>query len=518
MIPLTIRKVRSEEGPAILNPPPLSMNRQPNECEVIILGSGLGGLIAAALLVKKGHQVLLLKEKGYQSSYRREGYEFTPFSNFSEKRLGPALLRRISKELDLSFPEGSLEQGLPGEGDLRKTIDRVPFQVILPRARIDLFDDPSLLQMEWKREFPDELTPIGALYHEFGRVLDLLESREKKEGSPFFPIADRSLIQKWFSFFSPSMEGNREVLSSLSREFNELIKLRLMVWGSLYPDAFPVSLMAYLLLQAEYGGRVSQMDLEGLEKRVFDSFLQSGGEVEEIGKVERVDKRWRRGFALTLEGDRRVFHGRSLILNAPLHSFGDLFGKEEKSLSRWLEKIRPRYLLFPCLLGIRDKAVPVGMRDLLVSMLDVGKPYEEGNVLFLGLSPGGEGRGAPEGRRALTVQSLVPYSTFRSWNQVSFASHRESVMKHVNHLIPFLEQFLEFADFDWTSEQVRRWSYPYYLYETPDRFDWREGLVPNRVSKNLYLIGKENFPHLGLEGEVLSGLRVAEQVSGKVGV
>ena len=88
-------------------------------------------------------------------------------------------------------------------------------------------------------------------------------------------------------------------------------------------------------------------------------------------------------------------------------------------------------------------------------------------------------------------------------------------MKHLTYLIPFLEQFIEFADFDWTREQVRRWSYPHFLYETPGKLVWREGLVPNRLSKDLYLVGKENFPYLGLEGEVLGGLRVAKQILGK---
>jgi len=51
---------------------------------------------------------------------------------------------------------------------------------------------------------------------------------------------------------------------------------------------------------------------------------------------------------------------------------------------------------------------PRGMRDLLVSIADLEKPYEGGNILFISLSPAGEEREAPEGRRAVTVQSLVP--------------------------------------------------------------------------------------------------------------
>jgi hypothetical protein len=33
-----------------------------------------------------------------------------------------------------------------------------------------------------------------------------------------------------------------------------------------------------------------------------------------------------------------------------------------------------------------------------------------------------------------------------------------------------------------------------------------------RISKNVYFVGKENFPYLGLGGEVFSGLTVAQQI------
>jgi hypothetical protein len=37
-------------------------------------------------------------------------------------------------------------------------------------------------------------------------------------------------------------------------------------------------------------------------------------------------------------------------------------------------------------------------------------------------------------------------------------------------------------------------------------------VVPMRMSKNIYFVGKENFPHLGLEGEIFSGLMVGQRI------
>lgn len=102
------------------------MVRQANDYEVIVLGSGLGGLIAAALLARKRRSVLLLKEKAYQTSYQRDGYRFTPFSNFSEKRLRPSLLQGISRELSLSFSNGNPDS-VTGK-DPEREAARFPFR------------------------------------------------------------------------------------------------------------------------------------------------------------------------------------------------------------------------------------------------------------------------------------------------------------------------------------------------------------------------------------------------------
>ena len=137
------------------------MKRHGNDYEVIILGSGLGGLLAGTLLAKANRSVLLLRQNGYRSFLIRKGYRFVPFSNFSENVLSPTLLHKISQALDLPFWSDHQK------GDERAGKDekqKVSFQVILPKSRIDLFQHPSLFQRELKREFPEELSQIENLY------------------------------------------------------------------------------------------------------------------------------------------------------------------------------------------------------------------------------------------------------------------------------------------------------------------------------------------------------------------
>jgi len=197
------------------------------------------------------------------------------------------------------------------------------------------------------------------------------------------------------------------------------------------------------------------------------------------------------------------------VINAPLDHFEAPSGRWQKPLAKWKEKLQPRYVLVPFFIGIKEKAVPVGMRDLVVSIRDVESSYLGGNLLFVSLSRRGDESEAPEGRRALTVQSVMPLGEF---DEEALAEQKKAVMEHIRWLFPFSENLVEWVDMEWTKSHLYRWSYGHYLYEPLSNRDWREEAIPLRLGKGLYFTGKGNFPFLGVEGEVLSGFLVAEQI------
>jgi hypothetical protein len=485
------------------------MKQPPNEPEVIVLGSGLGGLVAGTLLSKNNHSVFLLREKGYQSSYSTKGYHFVPFSNFSEKSLKPRLVRKISQALNLSLLMGTREDGKQAKATPDKSKQRSTLQIVLPRARIDIFAQRSLSQREWTREFPKEVVQIEKFYNELDQIQHLLQKVNGKKNSPaFFPFRQRSLITKIFPFDPLPNEGVDKKLSLFSREFRELIQLQLISRGNFYSDRFPLSLATQVLFDGT-NELNSDIDSEKIEKEILNQFLRSGGRVEEIDRVKEINLGWRKGFTLTMEGNPAVFRSQFLVINSPLHRITPFLGKKRKRLLKWERKIKPLFMMIPLFLGIHEKVIPVGMKDFLISILDLGKPYDDGNVLFLSLSPKGDETRAPAGKRALTVESLMDVG---KWEQTHLADYQQGVMKHLYHLFPFLEHYIEFVDFQWVSDHVPKWSYSHFLYEPTSDFYWREGVVPIRMSKNIYFVGKENFPYLGLGGEVFSGLTAAQHI------
>jgi prolycopene isomerase len=480
-----------------------------NEQEVVVLGSGLGGLVAATLLSKNNHSVLLLKEKGYLSSYATQGYHFIPFSNLSEKCLKPGLVRKISQTLGLSFLVGTREDGKQAKVASDKSYHPA-FQVLLPKSRIDVVPQRSEFQREWTREFPKEVVQIEGFYQEIDRIQDLFRKGDGKNKAPgfSFPLDERSFVKKMFSSDPfPNEEMDKKLLL-FSREFREFIRLQMISWGNFFPGRFPIGLAAHVLFD-QMNESNSDIDIEKLEKEILNQFSRSGGRIEEIDRVKEI-KTWRRkGFALSLEGNPGVFRSQFLIVNSPLHRISPFLGKKGRGLLKWGKKIKPLYVMTPLFFGVHEKVIPVGMKDHLISLLDLDKPYGDGNLLFLSLSPKGDKTRAPEERRALTVEGLMDAG---KWDQTDLASYQQKVMKHLYRLFPFLENYIEFFGFQWASEQSPKWSYPHFLYESGSDFSWRRGVVPLRMSKRIYFVGKENFPYWGVGGEILGGFTVAQRI------
>jgi len=478
------------------------MREPPKIFDVAVLGTGVGGLIAATQLANEKRSVLLLKEDRYQLSFKKDGYCFVPFSNFSERRVRTDLLKKIP------FSSYRREDRRQAE----KSEQKCSVQLILPEARIDLYQTFPLLQREWRREFPKELNPIENFYAELGRIYQSLKAIKSKEGDgSFFPICRGSLIKRWYSLAHLPKGRSERWLSSFSPEFKKCIELQVITCGNLLADSFPISLISYLLIHEEEGISETNLDLDIMIRSLLEGLIQSGGWVEEIRGVEKIEGTGMEEFFISLTGEKRDFRAQSLILNSPYHRLSHLFGKRGKALSRWNKKIRPRYVMFPFFLGLREKVIPVGMGDLLISILNLEKPYEGGNLLLLGLSRKGDERQAPEGKRALTAQCFIPL--WKTGKDISYL--QDGVIHHLKHLFPFLEDHIELIEKDWANDQIGCWSYPHYLYQVDSDFQWRDGIIPIQLSKNLYFSGRENFPYLGLEGEVLSGIFIGEEISKK---
>ena len=185
-----------------------------SKTEVIVIGSGIGGLCCAALCARAGHEVLVLEAHGAPGGaahgFQRQGYHFesgpslwSGLGRWPSNNPLAQILRALDESLevmsyrdwDVLFPEGHLRIGVGADG----------FEQVVQQLRGDAAVE------EWRR-FARTLQPIaaaadalpllalpaggidglGPLFRRSGRLLPHLPALRHLSGA-FGPLVDRHL-------------------------------------------------------------------------------------------------------------------------------------------------------------------------------------------------------------------------------------------------------------------------------------------------------------------------------------
>ena len=109
---------------------------------MIVLGSQIGGALAAALLAKRNHRVLLVEHDGIGPGYEHGGFVL-PYAPF----IAPPL--KAMPAVEEAFTELGLTSTV--QRALRPHLPEL--QLILPRHRVDLHADAARRRTELAREF-----------------------------------------------------------------------------------------------------------------------------------------------------------------------------------------------------------------------------------------------------------------------------------------------------------------------------------------------------------------------------
>jgi phytoene dehydrogenase-like protein len=233
--------------------------------DIIIIGSGIGGLVCGNLLSKHGHNVLILERHnrpgGYVSSYSRKGFVFDVVHIIGGLRKG-APIERIFSHIGLDKKIDFIE------------VDKT-FRFVYPDRTVDVPTDIEQYREELTQNYPREAGSIKKFLHAQPAIWDEIL------GSDYAPSA-LNLMTYPIRFPRLVRYQNRTYEEFLSRFFSDA-RMREVIgsgWGYLGLNNARISVLYMVGMQMSYhhgGAWYPRGGYQSLSDALAECFKGYGG-------------------------------------------------------------------------------------------------------------------------------------------------------------------------------------------------------------------------------------------------
>ncbi len=471
--------------------------------DVLVIGNDLAALIAALTAARRGMNTALIRDGGHPGLHSAAGYSFSldpfPPTGF---RPGQAI-DRFLKEVDLDLPEL-----LPAANQSGPTL-----QLILPKNRLDISADISLLSDELQREFPHLGKKRKAFYQVAQRGNKLIDSLI--ENISFnSPLLDRRFRAfNWKMIAALSWRAQSFALGNLIKQEKSIPTLvhSLGLISSYINIKSASDLASAYALALPFRIGCRQLQGRGGFMVLLKDKFNNSGRLFESSSVMRIKVRNEITIDLSVNDSIDALKTRRLIVSANWEKLNLLLGQGPFSpLSKSFKVMRPRFFSFTIHLGIYEQSVPEEIAPYVIvsNGNKNNSPWED--VVFLEVSRAGDLSRAPKGRLALsaTLFSRKPPWRMMTEELKEAAGHVYSSLKS---FLPFLEQNIDYLDLDKSVAIAKKYQEMInYRYDINHLSLTGFGIQQHLTAQpNIFLTGGMLWSGLGYEGEVLSGLLAA---------
>lgn len=487
--------------------------------DFIVVGAGIGGLTAGALLTKAGKKVLVVEQEEYPGGFARE-------FQYGSYNINPALHSIMGCNSGGSLGQGVIDAVLKylGVADRCEFISFNPFyRLQFPGFKIDVPTGREDYLEAHLSHFPHEKDGLRNL-------VDLC-SLIFKEFMQFPPVLR---LQDWVQIpfrFPLHFRYANATLGSVLDTYLSDPKLK-SIYAILYPYlALPPSKLSFLLwavMMASYieqGAFYCHGGFQNLANALADSITLHGGELILHQRVKKIRVAGGRVTGIILNDDEEV-STQIIISNIDARkTFQNLLGAVDvpSSYMKRLAKLEisdsALGLYLATDLDVHTLGIP---KVTLVSDWDLEQAYasaKQGRIKSLAVHvPSVIDKSlAPPGENIVVLQALVSSdkADFMHADRFQFA---ESLLDHAEMILPDLRNHITFvAD----SSEKRQDKYP--LHRLGPIYGWANSVKqagPRRLPyktpvTGLYLAGHWTQPGSGIWTVVLSGINVARYVLGK---
>ncbi len=469
--------------------------------DVAVVGGQLSGAIAAALLARRGYQVLYVEHDGNGNGYQHDGWTlpYAPFVLPPLKSL--ASLEEVAAELGVTT---ALQRSL-------RLADPM-LQLIRPGMRLDVCPNAARIATEAKRVLGLEAGPVFATA--FGSAVSAGERsdlflREKPDLPPdglFSKFKFNRLVERHSAATEPSSLTDAP-LEKLVKGLSKFLTYSMTIEALAATRPLALALTG---LHTICGGR------EGLREVFLARLRELGGDVllhDESTVVE------------TLAFDGNHLTGLKLVRSETIYKTSCVLGatdagalrrllpdkKRHRALSETLDGAQTKQILFTLNQILPERALPRGMGELVLWESD---DPELGPMLVQVQPARRSAEPAGEEMRTVCAAAFVP-ATARDLGEEHLKTLAVRLAKQLERLMPFSKSkvMLDSAPYLHASgvRGSRMLPHPLLAFDEPSVLGVT-GLPARAPAKHLFLANREVLPGLGFEGEVLTALRVARMV------
>lgn len=471
--------------------------------DVLVLGGQLGGLLAACLLAKRGYRVLSVEHDGLGAGYEHDGFVL-PYAPF----IAPSLKAMPAVE------EAFAELGLQTHYQRAIRPHQPELQLALADARVDL---PAQTE-DRKRELTRALGKEGGEVE--ARVSALAAHHERTDA--FFkasrPLPPSGFIDRWRLTRQARSAPGLETTSPLGASEPESLLSRLLPFVSFLdaPEA-PLAQSRPLSQVFSFPGRLPQ-GRQGLRELLERRLVELGGdslsgEAGENAVVETLSFDGGRAEGAKLVRSDHIYRASALVIATDSGALRRLVPdkKRHRRLTEALDASEVRSFLFSVNHVLPASALPRGLGELV--LLESGDD-ELGPMLVQVLPARREGGKEEESLRVVCGAAFVPASA-RELGEKHLTAVAARLSAALERLMPFSARHRVLSSAPYLHAAGVRGSrllpHPHFAFE--DAPSLGVGGLPQRTPvRNLFLANREVLPGLGLEGELIAGIRAGELV------
>jgi len=490
--------------------------------KVVVIGAGIGGLTAAALLAHRGYNVKVFDQAivpgGCASTFKRRGFTFDVGATQVAGLEPGGIHYQIFEELGIELPPASecdpaCAVFLPGE-----------------KEPISVWRDPQKWKAERERQFPG-----SAPFWAFMKALFDFSWRFQQRDPVLPPRSAWDIFQLTTAVrpdtlltvpFTFSTVG--EILRGYglyeNRRLRTFLDMQLKLYSQTTADKTAVLYAATALgvSQAPHGLFHLKGSMQVLSDRLVESLERDGGELHMRHKAEAVAIENGKPTQVKItnkKGDSWLEAVDHVVANVTVQNLVRL--AEDSKMNGYkkrVKKLEPSSGAFVIYLGVEQSAVPEDCPPHLQFLYDYDGPIAENNSLFVSVSREGDGR-APEGKATIIASS---FTEVQQWYDCDKAGYKEMKERYTQEAISRLKDY-----FDLRPEHL-----VHVEAATPrsfETFTGREngivggigqkvptfgpfGFATRTPVKNLWLVGDSTHPGEGTAGVSYSAMTAVRQI------